>query len=112
MAKDNRYRYRRGGRWPYNTDRWAKLRAEVIFEAGGACSECGTGRKRLDIHHINRLTSKQIKERDEKAAFESPLKVLCVSCHSMITSGVVKSERLRRSKWRAFINGESTHETV
>ena len=100
-----RSRYRRGGRWPYNTSRWKAVRRQAIIDAHGRCAECHTRARRLDVHHVTRLTDDDVATQNEKAAFESPLQVLCISCHSMITMGVPRSERTRRSRWKAFIDG-------
>ena len=99
-------RYRRGGSWPYNTPRWKLYRAELIAERGG-CEECGRDHGRLDIHHVDRLTKEDRESRIEAKAFPAlgRLRVLCISCHSMLTRGIPEQERNRRLAWRQFIDG-------
>ena len=101
----NRHRYKRGGRWPYNTGRWRALRRQAVIEAHGRCAECGRQDKRLDAHHVKPLTSSEIATQNEEAAYGAELRILCISCHSMITRGVPQTERARISEWKAFIDG-------
>ena len=104
-----RSRYRRGGSWPYNTRRWLQLREKIITDRGAACEDCGRD-GRLDIHHVEGLTDRDREERNERAGFPDPakLRLLCASCHSMVTLGIPEGERNRRRDWRQFIDGGLT----
>ena len=94
--------------WPYDTERWRRLRLEIIEARGGRCEECGAhdGNATLEVHHAVPLTKADRLAKDAARGFPHPvhLQLLCKSCHGQITRGVSKPERKRRRSWRAFID--------
>ena len=92
--------------WPYSSRRWRELRLKRIA-LDPHCEKCGWKRGRMDLHHVNPLTTEDKEVKNERAAFppfdSNELMLLCHNCHSYITGNVPHNESVRRAKWRAYL---------
>lgn len=92
--------------WPYNTERWKKLRAAKLA-LNPVCEACGA-HVALECHHSIPLTEHQREYRDERAGFPPPalLRTYCKPCHSRVTCGSSSRELTESRKWDLFLEGK------
>ena len=92
--------------WPYDTQRWLKLREKKLAEMP-FCAVC-TGYQDLEVHHVVPITDDERESRDAKAGYPvlDLLEVLCKSCHSLRTRGVSTPAQKAAQEWAQFLTGD------